>query len=454
MNERCPMRRFVPTLNLPSLVVYGSIACVFFPAQGSSGGFQNMTQSATASAVATAGEAAIAEDAATVFYNPAGMSLLQRPQALAATGIGFPQSSFRNRGTTDALNNPVVGNDNVASNPFFLPSFFAVTPITERLHIGFGGFIPFGQVAKYSNNWVGRYQVQQTTLKTYDIDPAIAYKVSEWFAVGAGIDFQVVQFDRRNAIDFGAACLVGLSPATCARLGLAPQQSDGRLVARLDDWNVGYNVGALLQPSSATHFGASYRSSVKHDLSGTAEFTVPPAALPLTTNGIFQNTSAAGTLRFPDTLSLGVSEALPSGLTMLAGFNWTFWSQLNRLSLLFSNPAQPTLSQRLNWHDSFRISVGGKYRLEEFTNLRAGFAFDQSPIPSAFRTADLSGADTIELAAGFDHRISEQVTIALSYAYDRAMGAPLNLPVSGAGILSGTVHSSYHSIGLQINIEL
>src|SRR5947207_15885451 len=122
------MQRMVCALRLSTLI--GGIAFwLLLSAHANAGGFQNITQSAAASAVATAGEAAIAEDGATIFYNPAGMARLERPQALAATGIGFPQSSFQNRGSIDALGNPVFGTNNVGRHPSFVPSFYTTTPI-------------------------------------------------------------------------------------------------------------------------------------------------------------------------------------------------------------------------------------------------------------------------------------------------------------------------------------
>src|SRR6266571_2735917 len=99
-----------------------AIFLLLTPGHGVAGGFQNFTQSGGAAAVATAGQTAIAEDAATIFYNPAGMALLREPQVVTATGVIFPQTSFQNHGTVDALGNPVGGTTKVATRPEFLPS--------------------------------------------------------------------------------------------------------------------------------------------------------------------------------------------------------------------------------------------------------------------------------------------------------------------------------------------
>ena len=48
---------------------------------------------------AFAGAAAIAEDASTVWFNPAGMALLQNPQATVALHYIMPTASFTNDGS-------------------------------------------------------------------------------------------------------------------------------------------------------------------------------------------------------------------------------------------------------------------------------------------------------------------------------------------------------------------
>ena len=83
---------------------------------------------------------------------------------------------------------------------------------------------------------------------------------------------------RRSSV--ASACAVSLGPV-CGLIGLGPQNADGRVKVKLNDWGLGYNLGLLLQPVETTHLGVSYRSAVRHDLSGTAQFLVPAAALPL-----------------------------------------------------------------------------------------------------------------------------------------------------------------------------
>ena len=174
-------------------------ACASLPAHA--GAFLNTIQSADAGSVSTAGQTAVAEDATTVYYNAAGMTALDHAEIVVTVPAVDLATSFHNAGTTDAMGNPVRGSAGNKTQTFPIPSFFAVMPLSDRLSAGLGIFIPFGQANSYPTNWVGRYQVQRISLKTLDIDPALAYRVTETLSVGAGVDLQYAHLVRQSALD-------------------------------------------------------------------------------------------------------------------------------------------------------------------------------------------------------------------------------------------------------------
>jgi long-chain fatty acid transport protein len=417
--------------------------------QAAASGFFNSIQSASSDSVATAGQTAAAEDASTIFYNPAGMALLPRAEALATAGIVFPGSSFQNNGSKDALGEPMTGSSNTNMQPFVLPGMFGAMPVGDSLHIGLGIYSPDGQASKYAPDWVGRYQVQTVSLETIDINPAIAWRVNDAFAVGGGIDIQYAEFKRSNAIDFGSLCFGIIGPGTCAGLGLTPQGADGRLHTTLSDWNVGFNVGVLFMPTDGTRIGVSYRSPVHNDLTGGARFDVPAAAQPLTAGGLlFANTTATLALDTPDVIGIGLRQQIDEHWTALVDFDWTLWSRVKALALTFANPAQPPIVQMLNWHDSGRIAFGGTYQLSDETQFRAGLAYDQSPIPNAFRSADLPDSDSILIGVGITERITPDFATTISYSHYQYFPATLQLTVPAAGTLSGKAYRHSDAIGL------
>jgi long-chain fatty acid transport protein len=433
------MKTIQPKLAILAVLLGG---CCGATSSAEAGGFLNTVQSANGAGAAAAGDTALGEDAATVWYNPAGMVLLPRPEVLSAGGLSFPSTSFENRGSTDAAGLPSGGNTRIKPPVSLLPSLFGSFPLSEQLHLGVSLLVPFGQETRYDDGWVGRYQIQQAALKTIDIRPAVAYRINSWISMGAGLDVQYADFKTANAIDFGTLCL---ATGGCVA---APESADGRLVTRLISWGVGYDFGVLLELSPDLRVGANYKSRIDGSFAGDAQFKVPPVAAPLTEAGAFTNTSASAALNFPQVVSLGVVWRVDERWTALVDTSWTQWSAEQQLSAVFGNPTPPIV-EPLHWHDSWRVAAGGIYHLSEGTDLRGGVAFDQSPIGDQFRSADLPQADALDFAVGLRHRVTDNLELAWSYDYERVMNASLNLTQPGAGTLSGTARQQAHSLGMQ-----
>jgi long-chain fatty acid transport protein len=419
-------------------------------------GFHNNIQSAGAAAVSTAGQTAIAEDASTIYYNAAGMTLLdRRPEIVFTAPVVVLSNEFRNAASVAPLGGPALGSGGAKDGVFTLPSLFATMPLSDRVTAGLGLFIPFGQVNEYDNNWVGRYQLRSISMKTLDINPAIAYRLSDTFSVGAGLDIQYAHLKRRAALDFGSLCFILGNPAACPGLGLLPQGADGQVAVDAEDWSVGFNLSLLYHLGDETHVGLSYRSAVRHGFSGNADFDVPAVAAPLTAGGLlFQDTSVDAAVTFPEVVALGISHRLDDRVTLLFDVDWTAWSRLKHTTINFANPAQPAQTLVFNWKDSYRFAIGGIYRFSETTDLRAGISYDQSAVSSTFRSADLPDSDGIMLSAGLMHRFDERISATVSYTYGHHNAAPINLSVPGSGTLTGTFERSSSAVALQVRVQL
>lgn len=411
------------------------------------GGFLNPIQSATGAGTSGAGVTASGEDPATIWYNPAGMGRLHQPDALLSGGVLFPSSLFKDRGSTDSLGFPAQGNSVTNPTNFFLPSIFGSLPVGENVHVGIGALVPFGDSSKYDNDWVGRYQVQQILLKTIDIRPALAYRVTDSISVGAALDIQYAKLQSTSAIDFGSLCLAS---GLCMSAG--PGSLDGRLVTRLTNWDVGYDLGAIVDLTSDVRVGVNYKSGFHSNLQGSAKFNVPDQAFPLTIIGAFRNTAAATAVDFPDIVSFGSVWKVDNQLTTMFDATWTKWSDTRKFSLKFGN-LTPAQVQILDWRDSWRIAFGGSYRVDERNTVRAGVAFDQSPINGRFRTALLPQADSLMLGAGISHRVSENLQIGFSYNYVQEANASLHVGQLAAGTLIGTVRQHSHALGVESRFQ-
>jgi hypothetical protein len=84
----------------------------------------------------------------------------------------------------------------------------------------------------------------------------------------------------------------------------------------------------MYTPTPRTRVGIAYRSSIHHELSGTATFMVPrPAAILRRVSGALVDTGARATVDLPERASLGAFHELTPHLAIMADVTWTRWSR-------------------------------------------------------------------------------------------------------------------------------
>ena len=266
------------------LVVLASI--VWLARNVDAAGFQVNEQSARGLGSAFAGEAAAAEDASTIFFNPAGMTRLSGTQFVSSGFVIKPTGNFHNEGSR--LNSAVGGgalggqNDgNGGSMALLQTLFISHELLSDRAWIGLGASTPYGLRTSWTPGWVGRYHAIDSELLTANVNPSLALKLTRWLSIGGGADIDYAKARLTNALDLGTICQLnaprlGLPPQACVSVsGLRPQRVDGFTAFRGDDWNASYNVGVLLSPLDATRIGLAYRAYTHHRLGGSASFLIP-----------------------------------------------------------------------------------------------------------------------------------------------------------------------------------
>ncbi|MGZ9125793.1 MAG: OmpP1/FadL family transporter, partial [Candidatus Binatia bacterium] len=242
-------------------------------------------QSPKAMATAGAGTAAFGtEDAATVYYNPAGMSFLKGPTATLGFATVFASGKFSNEGTNSAgfpTTGGTGGNGGVPGKKFFgqtVPSVYISSPIGHRLWVGLGLNGPFALETNFDPTSVLRYQAINSRATSVLLNPAVAFKVSDDFSIGAGFDIQYTDAGFSNAIDFGLlGAAAGFNDIPGQPFGVfAPNQRDGKVHVKGNDIGYGFNVGVLYRLPTGTRLGLSYRHNIEFDLEGRADFTNVP----------------------------------------------------------------------------------------------------------------------------------------------------------------------------------
>jgi long-chain fatty acid transport protein len=408
---------------------------------------------------AFAGGAAVAENACTVWFNPAGMMRLPGTQVVAGAHSIDASLEFSETAATLFFGAPIVGGDGGdGGEAAIVPNLYVTHRFGDRWAFGIGVNAPFGLATDYEDGWVGRYHADKSEIVTVNVNPSIAFRAGDTFSIGLGANYQTIDAELSQAIDFGTACFAAqaggqLPPGvTCAAIGLAPQMNDGHGKVDADDTAIGFNAGFLWEPNEFFRIGFAYRSSMDYDLEGDFTLTTPDAGTAAFANiaGI-ADTVATASAELPEQMSLSVFWQASHTWAFMADASETGWSSIPELRIQFANGADDSVIS-LGLEDTMRYSVGGLYAPGGSWALRLGYAQDESPTPSvALRTPRLPDADRTWLTAGIDWSLGERWSMALAYAnidVDEAPIAKLDVPGT-EGFLRGNLSGTY-DFGVQI----
>ena len=425
-------------------------------------GFSISENSASGMGSAFAGASAIAEDASTTYFNPAGLSKLDGNQMVVAGHYVTAYAGFANNGSSlnPALGGGLLlgGNDDPSVSGF-IPNFYYANQLNDQWTFGLGMTVPFGSSTKYSDTWVGRYHATKSEITTLNINPSASFKVNDKLAVGFGVNVQYIEATLANQLDSFAICAPILGGAGCAGAfgaGAGNVGSDSSQSLTGDDWSLGWNIGLLYDMSDATRLGLAYRSNIEHALTGNVDFTINPTLRPIldgVSPALFTDTGISAGVDLPETLSLSLYHEVNPKWSVLADVTWTKWKRFDKIVIDFSNPVQSSSTIPENWENSLRYSLGVNYQADAKWIYRAGLALDETPIATAEdRTARLPDEDRIWLSLGFGYKMSNTSSVDVGYAHIFFDDIPINNTDASFGhTLTGTYHVSADIFSAQFN---
>ncbi len=405
-----------------SLAVAGALGAAASQAHASA--FALIEQNASGLGNSYAGAAAAAEDASTIFYNPAGMSLLPAgKQVVFGVNLIKPSINFSNSASVAATGRPLGGTGGDAGSLAVVPDFYFAMDLAKDWKFGIGVGAPFGLKTEYDQSWMGRFQAIKSEISTINVNPSVSYKLSETASFGFGVNYQRVDAELTNAVNLVAA--------------------EGFADVKGNDTAWGYNLGAMFQLAPDTRLGLSYRSSIQYHIAGTATFSggVPAA-----------NGNVTLDLEVPDSASVALQHQLNPKWSLLGDVTWTGWSKIKNLTVVRDTGA--TLSNTPeNFRDTWRIGVGATYRYNDTWSSKAGLAYDQTPVNDTDRTARLPDQDRTWLSVGGQYRMSKDSTLDFGYAHLFVRSTTINQNpspnVPTAGTLNGTYKNSVDILGVQ-----
>lgn len=426
--------------------------------------FQIQEQNVTNLGTAYSGTAALAEDASTAFFNPAGLSRIPDGQ-MVLSGIVI-QGDFKLSATsaTNPAGSPMGSGDSNPGTVVGVPTFYLAQRLDDHWVFGFNVSVPFGLSSKYSADDIARYLATESTLQSIDIGASIAYQVLPCLSIAAGPDLVY------TAVVLNAETFNSLT------------DDEGFQRNKADGFGYSWHAGILWEPTEDTRVGLNWRASVNTHLKGTTESLGIVSFSPFSISGLqneyyLSQVQAQTTLPESATVSLYHKFAAWPCLAVLGDISWTNWSRFHSLKVRYDRPLPtaiplpgrqqfalltPDSDTPENFRDARRYALGFTYTHNDCWLFRIGGAYDETPVRNEYRTLRLPDSDRYWVAIGGAYTYNKAWRIDFGYAHlffvDTSIfdhspyGAQSNTRLTAAS-LSGDFNSSANLLGLQVRYD-
>jgi long-chain fatty acid transport protein len=373
-------------------------------------------------ALAGAGWAARAQDASTLFKNPAGMSRLEGNQFQGGLQALYFDGGFSGTNTPwggDGGGNP-VGVAPAASG-------FYVHSLSKDFKVGLGMLSNFGLAEKFNDGWAGRYYVKESALVGITFAPVASYRVHEQFSIGGGPNIMVGYMKTTTNINNQ----------------LPPGIGDGQLEIKDTAVGVGGQFGVLYEPKKGTRIGVTYYSPIKLDFSDTPTFSnLGTIGTNLQNNGVLNKRVDMG-ITVPQHVMLSGYHELSDAWAVMGDFGWENWSKFGQVDVSVVSSTTTSLTTTSKFDDTYHVGIGTQYRLNPEWLLNGGFAYDSSMVSDANRSIALPTAATYKFGLGANWLKSPKVKLGFSYELAYVGDMSIN---NNRGFLAGQVTGEYKDV--------
>ena len=373
--------------------------------------------------LAGAGNAARAQDASTLYKNPAGMSHLEGNQFQGSLQMLSFQGEF----------SPEVAQfgGGGGGNPIgVLPGagFYYVRSLGKDFKVGVGLLNSFGLALGFDQGWAGRYYVKEAALIGVTLPTVASYQVTEQISIGGGPNVMVAYL--KKSLDLNDI------PPTGAGAG---QMEVKDMTA-----GVGGQFGILYEPTKSTRIGVTYYSPIKLNFSDTPAFSnLGTLGSTLQNNGLLNRNIDLG-MTVPQHVLLGGYHELNDRWAIMGDFGWENWSRFGAVDVAVTGGTlNPSLTTNIDFDDVYHVGFGSQYKLNPEWLLNSGFAYDSSMVSAAHRPLALPTGASYKFGLGAYWLKSP--TVKLGFAYEVAYLGDLAVS-ENRGPLAGQVSGEFKDV--------
>ena len=356
----------------------------------------------------SAANVASCEGADCAYYNPANISFLDPSTQfieLGATFVHLPSIKFK--GTQTIPNIGTVNADGKTKTENIpIPYAHYVSKAYGPWRYSVSVVVPVGLSKKW-NTPVQKLYAQEFTLKTIMLNPSIAYKINNNFAVAVGLN---IIYSEGKVYSDGS------------KIGLPLKR---QMKGTSTDY--GYNIAAALHLDNGINLALTYRSKIKLSEKGNANLYFA---------NLGERYKAYVDIYNPAALSLAISKNFDK-FTLEFVYERTFWSSYKKLDFNYDRAILPILRDSFDkpkdkfWKDTNSFRLGLKYRYNDKLTLMAGYSYDQSPIPTKYLSYELPDSNAHIFSGGFKYRYSKNLTLGAAVLYDYKKSRKVSANING-----------------------
>lgn len=353
-----------------------------------------------------------------MYFNPAGMAFMNKTLDLSAgiTGIAATASA-ENDGKTYKTSNKM-------STPLYV---YAAFNVYDFLKAGVAFYTPYGSGINWGKDWPGALLSQKVDLKTYTIQPTLAWKITPKFSIGAGltISWGTVNLDKALVSASSMDALLTATGNPYRYVDVTPASANLKGTSRIA---VGYNVGVMYDFNEKLTVGASFRSKVGLKVeSGDATVNYAnelASTLLQNSAGLINEANFNAEMPMPYTITFGVTYRPIKKLEISGDAQFTGWSAYKELTIDFISEKLDAFDQHLekNYHNAWAVRLGAKYALTERLDLRGGISLDLTPVNNKYYNPETPGMTKITPSLGFSFRPFPRFSVDVACAYVAGLG--------------------------------
>ena len=422
-------------------------------------GYQINSQSARQWGMAHTGTA-LKLGAESMTFNPAGLSFMNSKfdvslgTILISSTVKYEQGTYKHE-TDNPISTPIFGHFGYKIN--------------DKFAVGVNVTNPAGNSLVWGDNWAGATHIQDVSLKAFNVQPTVSYKINDRISIGAGLMIDFGSFEQRKGL-VAAGAFDGLgtlaSGLSAAMPSLAPlpgmiSSFSGQVPVGIElegssKVAYGFNIGALIDVTDKLTIGVSYRSKVKLSVDGgEAELeyandnaknvinaiksfdTTPLQGLEaagmipagtvatlkgtqtqLATMGVLDNSKFNASMPIPSIFSIGAAYKFNEALTFTGEVQVTGWEAYDKMDIKFQTAAGEILqSSEKNYESTVAVRFGLEYNVSDVVAFRAGIYGDTPPVQMDNYNPETPSAKCVGITAGATLYPTKYMAIDLSLGY-------------------------------------